>query len=138
MVFIYHLEDHPTYAPLTQSIFEAWESGRTSGVTSAITMLEILVQSKREGNWKAARDYHEFLSTYPNLHILGVDLVVADMAADLRARHAIRTPDALQIATTLQAGASGFITNDEQLRKMADEGIEVLVLDDLLKDRNST
>lgn len=137
MVFIYHLEDHPTYAPLTQPIFEAWESGRTSGVTSAITMLEILVRPKREGNWKAARDYQELLSTYPNLRILGVDLAVADIAADLRARHAIRTPDALQIATVLHAGASGFITNDEQLRKMADEGIEVLVLDDLLKDRNS-
>jgi hypothetical protein len=28
---------------------------------------------------------------------------------------------------------SGFITNDEQLKQVADEGIEVLLLDDLLE-----
>ena len=32
------------------------------------------------------------------------------------------------------AGASGFITNDEQLRQVAHEGIEMLLLDDLLKE----
>lgn len=133
MVFIYHLQDHPTYASLTQTIFEAWEKGQNSGVTSVITMLEILVKPKREGNLEAARDYQELLTTYPNLHILDVDLTVACLAADLRAKYAIRTPDALQIAAALHAGASGFITNDEQLKQVADEGIEVLLLNDLME-----
>jgi len=133
MVFIYHLQDHLTYAPLTQAIFEAWEEGRNSGVTSVITVLEILVKPKRERNSDAARDYQGLLTTYPNLHILDVDLTVACLAADLRAKYAIRTPDALQIAAALHAGASGFITNDEQLKRVADEGIEVLLLEDLLK-----
>jgi predicted nucleic acid-binding protein len=133
MVFIYHLEDHPTYAPLTQTIFEAWEEGRNSGVTSVITMLEVLVKPKRERDLDAARDYQGLLTTYPNLHIVDADLAVAGLAADLRAKYAIRTPDALQIAAALHAGASGFITNDEQLKQVADEGIEVLLLDDLLE-----
>ena len=133
MVFIYHLQDHPTYAPLTHVIFEAWEEGRNFGITSVITMLEILVKPKRDGNLEATRDYEELLTTYPNLRILDVDLQVAILAADLRAKYAIRTPDALQIATAVQAGASGFITNDEQLKQVAEEGIEVLLLDDVLK-----
>ena len=133
MVFIYHLQDHPTYAPLTHAIFEAWEEGRNFGITSVITMLEILVKPKRDGNFEATRDYEELLTTYPNLRILDVDLQVAILAADLRAKYAIRTPDALQIATAVQAGASGFITNDEQLKQVAHEGIEVLLLDDLLR-----
>ena len=134
MVFIYHLQDHPTYASLTHVIFEAWEEGRNFGITSVVTMLEILVKPKRDGDFEAARDYEELLATYPNLRILDVDIAVAVLAADLRAKYAIRTPDALQIATAVHAGASGFITNDEQLRQVAQEGIEVLLLDDLLKE----
>ena len=133
MVFIYHLQDHPTYASLTQTIFEAWEEGRNSGVTSVITMLEILVKPKREGDLDAAHDYQELLTTYPNLHILDVDFAVAVLAADLRAKYLIRTPDALQIAAALHAGASGFITNDEQLKQVAEVGLEIVLLDDLLE-----
>ena len=133
MVFIYHLQDHPTYAPLTQGIFEAWEEGRNFGITSVITVLEILVKPRREGNLDAARDYQELLTTYPNLHILDVDLAVAVLAADLRAKYAIRTPDALQIAAALHAGASGFITNDEQLKQVAEVGLEIVLLEDLME-----
>ena len=133
MVFVYHLQDHPTYAPLTHAIFKAWEEGRNFGITSVITILEILVKPKRDGNFEATRDYEELLTTFPNLRILDIDLQVAILAADLRAKYAIRTPDALQIATAVCAGASGFITNDEQLKQVAEEGIEVLLLDDLLK-----
>lgn len=131
MVFIYHLEDHPTYAPLTQSIFEAWEEGRNCGVTSVITLLEVLVKPKQEGNLEAAHDYRELLTTYPNLSIVDVDLTLADLASDLRAKYGIRAPDALQIAATLQAGATVFITNDEQLKCVTE--LEVMLLDDLLK-----
>jgi predicted nucleic acid-binding protein len=91
----------------------SWEEGRNSGVTSVITLLEVLVKPKREGNLEAARDYRELLTTYPNLCILDIDLMLADLTSDLRAKYGIRTPDALQIAAALQAGATGFITNDE-------------------------
>jgi predicted nucleic acid-binding protein len=49
MVFIYHLEDHPRYVPLTQRIFEALEAGENRGVTSVIAILELLVRPKVEG-----------------------------------------------------------------------------------------
>ncbi|MFQ6117089.1 MAG: type II toxin-antitoxin system VapC family toxin [Candidatus Bipolaricaulia bacterium] len=130
MVFIYHLEDHPAYASLTQPLFEAWEEGKSSGVTSVITILEILVKPKREGKREAARDYLELLITYPNLTIVEVDLGLADLAADLRAKYGIRMPDALQLAAALQAGAGGFITNDGRLKQVTE--LEVAVLDELL------
>jgi predicted nucleic acid-binding protein len=38
-----------------------------------------------------------------------------DLAAGLRARHGLRTPDAIQIATALRHKAETFITNDERL-----------------------
>lgn len=38
MVFIYHLEDHPRYAPITQVIFDDWERGTSPGATSVVTI----------------------------------------------------------------------------------------------------
>jgi predicted nucleic acid-binding protein len=135
MVFIYHLEDHPTYAPLTQVIFEAWEAGSTRGVTSIITLLEILVKPKREGNLEAVRDYKEMLTTYPNLQLVDLGLEVADVASDLRAKYNLKTPDAIQIAATQHAGGTAFITNDPAFRRVTE--IEVLVLDDLLTPKKT-
>lgn len=46
----------------------------------------------------------------------------------LRAQYDIRMPDALQMAAALEAGATLFVTNDRQLRKVQEIG--VLLLDD--------
>jgi predicted nucleic acid-binding protein len=41
----------------------------------------------------------------------------------------LRTPDAIQVATAIQSGASHFLTNDAALAQIP--GISVLVLDAL-------
>jgi predicted nucleic acid-binding protein len=43
----------------------------------------------------------------------------------------IKTPDAIQIAVGILYGASKFVTNDPDLKKVSD--IEVHVLDDFLE-----
>lgn len=128
MVFIYHLEDHPVYSPITQMIFDKWEAGDNIGVTSMLTLLEILVKPKRQGNVQAVKDYIELITTFPNLQLWGLSVPIADKAADLRVQYNLKTPDALQIATALMHGATGFITNDTGLRRVTD--LTVLLLDD--------
>ena len=44
----------------------------------------------------------------------------------LRAQYNIRIPDALQIATALESGATVFVTNDRRLKKVQD--LHVIVL----------
>ncbi|MEM3433073.1 MAG: PIN domain-containing protein [Candidatus Methanomethyliaceae archaeon] len=73
MVFIYYLGDHPRYAALLQPLFQAWEEGRAEGVTSVLTLLEILVKPLREGRPEVARDYRDLLTTYPELALVPVD-----------------------------------------------------------------
>jgi len=131
MVFIYYLEDHPTYAPLLGPLFEALEKGDIEGATSVITLLEILVKPKSEGHTEAAREYLDLLTTYPHLTVVEVDLGIVDLASDLRAKYAIRTPDALQIAAGLSLGATGFLTNDGRLKRVTE--LEVLLLDEIEK-----
>lgn len=45
-------------------------------------------------------------------------LDIADSAAELRARYALSTPDAIHIATAISGGATGFIGNDKGLKRV--------------------
>ena len=131
MVFIYHLEDHPDYSHVTERIFEAIENGKYHAVTSVVTLLEILIKPKRDRNLSVAKDYKDLLLTFPHLKIFDLDVKISDIASDFRAKYGIKTPDAIQIATTIYGGSKSFITNDESLKKVAE--VNVLLLDDLVK-----
>jgi predicted nucleic acid-binding protein len=129
-VFIYQLEDNPRYAPLTDHVFSWLERVDSTAVTSTITMTELLVQPYRTEERGRSAQYYGLLSTYPNLAWIAPGLEIADLAAQIRASHRLRTPDALQAATAVYAHATGLITNDSVFERVA--GIETLVLDSLL------
>ncbi len=124
--FIYHFQENPTYLPLTQALFEAIESGETKGSTSVITLMEVLVKPKADGNIKAVDEYKFVLQTFPNLKLRHVDEVVAEKAAEIRAAQNVRAPDAIQLASAMVENAEAFFTNDGQLKKA--KGIQVIVL----------
>jgi predicted nucleic acid-binding protein len=46
---------------------------------------------------------------------------IAARAAQIRATHGLRTPDAIHAATALQSGASGIVTNDAGFRRLENE-----------------
>ena len=92
-------------------------------------MTELLVQPYRAADERRINQFLALLSTYPNLNWVAPDLDVADLAAQIRAAHRFRTPDALQAATAIRARATGFITNDPIFKRLA--SLEVLLLDPL-------
>jgi predicted nucleic acid-binding protein len=93
-------------------------------------MTELLVQPYRDSGEQRVDEFYALLSSYPNLEWIAPDLEAADIAARLRANHRLRTPDALQAATAVQAKASGLITNDPAFALVP--AFETLVLDRLL------
>ena len=131
MIFIYHFEENQIYSPLTFSIFESLEKGNINAVTSILTLLEILVKPKRENNLILTEKYKILFETFPNLQMKTLDENIADIASSLRANYNINTPDAIQVATSLEAQADIFITNDASLKKVTE--IKVLLLSELLK-----
>ena len=58
------------------------------------------------------------------------NLEIADLAARIRARYRLRTPDALPAATAAHSQATGLITNDAVFERV--EGVQTLVMDHLL------
>jgi predicted nucleic acid-binding protein len=129
-LFIYQLEANPRYIDLADSVFSWTENAGHEAVTSTITMTELLVPAYRDKDEHKVDEFYALLSTYPNLRWIPPDLETADLAARLRAGYRLRTPDALQAATALQAQATGFVTNDPVFARV--EGFKTAVLDQFL------
>jgi predicted nucleic acid-binding protein len=126
---IYFIEENPTYLERVSAFFEALDRGDFGAVTSMVTLIEVLVHPLRRNDAALARRYQDILLNAKGLVILPLSQEVAKGAARLRAAHNIRTPDAIQISTAIDAGASFFLTNDSRLPPLPN--LQVLVLDEL-------
>jgi predicted nucleic acid-binding protein len=129
-IFIYQLEANVRYLALTNHIFSRLEQPGSSSITSTITMTQVLVQPYRALDEQRVDEFFGLLSTYPNLEWIAPDLQIADRAAQIRARHRLKTPDALQAATAVQARATGLITNDPVFERV--DEFDTLVLEQLV------
>ena len=128
-VFIYFIEGHPSYAPLLQPVFDAIDDFDLPACTSALTLLETLVQPLRKGNQRLAEIYRAYLTGSESLELVELDLPCLRTAAQLRAVHGVKTPDALQLAAAVDCGCTAFLTNDRRLPQLP--GLRILCLDDL-------
>jgi predicted nucleic acid-binding protein len=128
-VWIYHFGQNAELAPAAGRIIENLEAGKFRGVASELTLLELTVRPLQLGRQDVADDYEVLLGYFPNLELQPISRELLLEAAGLRARYRLRTPDAIQIATGLQYGATLAVTNDEAWRNLP--LIETAVLSDL-------
>jgi predicted nucleic acid-binding protein len=131
MIFSYHLSNHPRYAPLTSVVLQAIESGQVAGLTTTLTLTEILTIPATAGDRQAMQDYELYLTRFPNLNIIPLDETLARETALVRGSTGLRTPDAIQVAAARLAGADAIVTND---RRWARQVIRpaLVILDDYL------
>lgn len=115
VAFIYFIEEHPQFLPALQPVFAAADQGQLTIVTSAVTLLEVLVVPYRAGDLLLAQRYEDILTRSRNVRLREIDRTLLRAAAQLRAVSSIRTPDALQIAAALAERCTAFITNDRKL-----------------------
>ena len=100
-VFIYFIEEHPRYLPLIAPLFNEVDVGAREIVTSALTLLEVLVVPYRAGDLPLAERYEAVLTRSRGLRMVELDRGQLRTAAQIRAVHGVRTPDALQLASIL-------------------------------------
>jgi len=129
--FIYFVERHPTHSTALLPFFQALDAGEIFGVTSILTVVEVLVQPLRRGDIELANKYRDILLGARHLKTLELSRDIAEEAARLRAVHNFQTPDAMQLATAVCAGAIAFVTNDAALKSIST--VRVIHLDDLMK-----
>lgn len=129
-IWIYHFEQHPELGAAASRIIESLEEGEYRGVASELTMLELTVRPLQLGRQDVADDYEVLLDYFPNFELQPISREILLEAAALRARQRLRTPDAIQIASGLRAGATLAVTNDEGWRNFP--LIETMILADLI------
>ncbi|MHB8170132.1 MAG: type II toxin-antitoxin system VapC family toxin [Thermincolia bacterium] len=130
--FIYFFEKKEKYEILLEEVFSMIENGFVSGVTSVLALTEVLVKPIQEGNNLLQNRYRMLMKNFPNLSMINVEPPIAQLAAKLRAKYRLRTPDAIFLATAIREGAGVFLTNDRNLTKV--EEVSVIYLKDYLED----
>jgi predicted nucleic acid-binding protein len=130
-VFIYHIEAHARFLPVTQALLASVQAGRWTAVTSTVTLMELTVRPWQLDQPAVAREYEVLLVHFPHLFLCDVTREVARRAARLRAAYRLRPADAIQVATALLHGATAFVTNDRSLRRLSPE-LDVVVLEDMV------
>jgi predicted nucleic acid-binding protein len=125
--FIYFIEDDPRFAPLLEPLFA--RAGRdVTLVTSALTLLEVLVVPVRLGHADLADRYDALLTRSKGVKLVDITHQQLRATAALRAALPLKTPDALQIAAAVSAGCGVFVTNDRRLPAIP--GLRTLQLSD--------
>ncbi len=128
---IFYIEEHPTYCPIVEPFFDAVARGELRVVTSTITLIEVLIHPLRKQDETLAHRYNDILLSSPGIHVASVTPTTAKMAAELRSRFNLKTPDAIQLATVVRHGATALLTND---RDFGSAPLKVLRLLDLARN----
>lgn len=127
---IFFIEEHPTYGPLLDTFFEAVSRGEIQLITSAVTLLEVLVHPIRHDDEPLAQRYNDILLSSPHIATISVTPLTAQVAAELRAERNLKTPDAIHLATAITHKADAFLTNDRDFGDTS--SVRILKLRDLV------
>jgi predicted nucleic acid-binding protein len=130
--FIYYTESRPIYFDKMSTIFQRMNQGQFEILCSVITLSETLNKPMKANDQMLVSVYNSLFEDTYGLTLFSVNKTIARKAAELRAKYGLKTPDALHVATALEAGCQAFLTNDMGLKRVSE--IRVLVLDDLEVD----
>lgn len=128
IAFIYFIEEHPRFLRIVKPLFSAIARGRLPAVTSALTLLEVLVIPYRFDHAALADRYERLLTRSKGLDLVPLDVPLLRLAAQLRAGTRIKTPDSLQVAAALIRACPALVTNDRDLPELP--GLRVFQISD--------
>jgi predicted nucleic acid-binding protein len=126
---IYFIEGNSQYQEILSKLFALNDTAGFSFITSSITLLEVLVKPIKDGKFEIAQQYRDMLTKASGIDILDVTTAIAEGAAKLRARHNLRTPDAIQLATSIESRSDYFLTNDMHMKSIS--SVKVITLGEL-------
>lgn len=118
-------------------ILDAVEEGEITGVTSEITLAEILVKPLERRAVDLASAYEKMIAPGPNFDVLPVRRDILIKAAAIRSgRQSVRLPDAIHIASAESSDCMFFVTDDRRLKvsdRMTLLGLTAFTLEDVLR-----
>lgn len=113
--FIYVVELYPPMETVLREIVRMLDAGDATGVTSAITLAEVLPGPRRAGNQAVEARFREMISDASGLLVAPVSDAVISASADIRVDLNVRLIDAIHIATARANSCDYLLTNDKSL-----------------------
>lgn len=123
--FIYLVEGEPEWRAAVEQRLRSLEP-LSKLITSQLARLECRMKPMRDGN-RSLLERYDMLFGADRVAVLDVSAQVIDRATELRARYALKTPDAIHLATALESSAAEFWTADAALSRCTDIAVTVLV-----------
>jgi predicted nucleic acid-binding protein len=124
-VFIYFFEAQDKLGPIARALRESMMKRNDQLITSSMTLGEILVKPRQQGNLGLCQKYEDTLRATAT--ILSFDIEAAKRYSELRQHRGLRAPDAIQLACAAAAKADLFITNDNRFHALHVLGIQFIV-----------
>jgi predicted nucleic acid-binding protein len=125
MLFIYWIEDHPSYAKRVRQMLERMDQRQDQLCTSSFTVGEVLVGPYKAGSAETASRIRAVFRP-PFVEVIPYTFETADLYAGIRARHGVSAADAIHLACAAQGRTDLFLTNDRSLIGKVIPGIQFI------------
>ncbi|MGB7160502.1 MAG: PIN domain-containing protein [Tepidisphaeraceae bacterium] len=129
-ILIYAVENVAGFGDRVRTIFERIDRAELRGVTSELSLAELLVKPLREKQDAVRSECARLLHAGGPLVVLPISRDILVCSAELRAAHAsLKLPDAIHAATAMLHGCTTFLTNDARFEAVP--GLPVLLLSNI-------
>ena len=115
-IFIYILEGSKEYKDTLSGLLEAAGSGSVRCFSSELSFAEALVLPFKKGNSKHVEQYSQLLSDEIFVSLIPTVRDIYIKAALYRADLGLTLPDAIHVASALEAECDVFLTNDKGIK----------------------
>jgi len=129
-IVIYALERPALYEKQAKLLLDAVARNTFQAVTGELTISEVIPGAAKSGGERAVRKCIDFFESGDVVSLHPVTRDAFYRAGLLRAALNISTPDAIHMATAIEAGCDIFLTNDRRLR--APPEMQLVQFSDLL------
>jgi predicted nucleic acid-binding protein len=115
-IFIHAFECETELGHAARRAFKLADAGKIIGVTSQLTLSEVLPRPYEEANLALEQAYERVFSGRRGLEVYPVSIDILRLTARLRAQTKARTADAIHVATAMQAACDSLVSEDTRIR----------------------
>ncbi|MBX9777487.1 MAG: type II toxin-antitoxin system VapC family toxin [Xanthobacteraceae bacterium] len=126
MTFIFAIEGVPAVSEPARALLSALQKNPGVGITSELTLAEVLAGSEHGLEADIKRAYLDLMVWSKFLDLIPINRTILYDSAKLRHVHKrthdkkLRLPDAIHLATAIQARCRYFVSHDEGIKPPAD------------------